>query len=37
VSASYHNVLIGSIPGQGKTVAVRVLSCGAALDPLAEL
>ncbi|MGW8846844.1 FtsK/SpoIIIE domain-containing protein [Streptomyces xiamenensis] len=32
-----HNVLIGSLPGQGKTSAVRVLACGAALDPTVEL
>ncbi len=32
-----HNWLIGSMPGQGKTSAVRVLACGAALDPIAEL
>jgi S-DNA-T family DNA segregation ATPase FtsK/SpoIIIE len=32
-----HNVLIGSLPGQGKTGAVVVLASGAALDPLAEL
>jgi DNA segregation ATPase FtsK/SpoIIIE, S-DNA-T family len=32
-----HNVLIGSIPGQGKTGAATVLACGVALDPLAEL
>jgi S-DNA-T family DNA segregation ATPase FtsK/SpoIIIE len=32
-----HNYLIGSQPGQGKTGAVRVLSCGAALDPTVEL
>jgi S-DNA-T family DNA segregation ATPase FtsK/SpoIIIE len=32
-----HNVLIGSLPGQGKTGAVRVLTCGAALDATAEL
>ncbi len=32
-----HNVLIGSMPGQGKTGAVVVLTSGAALDPLAEL
>ena len=32
-----HNVLIGSLPGQGKTSAVRVLACGAALDPTDEL
>ena len=34
---AYHNWLIGSIPRQGKTASVRVLACGAALDPLAEL
>lgn len=32
-----HNTLIGSLPGQGKTSVVRVLACGAALDPTAEL
>jgi S-DNA-T family DNA segregation ATPase FtsK/SpoIIIE len=32
----YHNWLLGSIPRQGKTAAVRVLACGIALDPLAE-
>lgn len=32
-----HNVLIGSLPGQGKTASVRVLACGAALDPSVEL
>lgn len=32
-----HNVLIGSLPGQGKTSSVRVLVCGAALDPTVEL
>jgi DNA segregation ATPase FtsK/SpoIIIE, S-DNA-T family len=32
-----HNVLIGSLPGQGKTGVVVVLACGVALDPLAEL
>ena len=32
----YHNWLIGSIPRQGKTSAVRVLNCGTALDPLVE-
>ncbi|MEU4092998.1 cell division protein FtsK [Streptomyces sp. NPDC026673] len=32
-----HNVLIGSQPGQGKTASVRVLACGAALDPTVEL
>ena len=31
------NWLIGAAPGQGKTAAVRVLGCGAALDPLADL
>jgi S-DNA-T family DNA segregation ATPase FtsK/SpoIIIE len=37
VPMAYHNWLIGSIPRQGKTASVRVLACGAALDPLAEL
>ncbi|MEV7345060.1 cell division protein FtsK [Streptomyces sp. NPDC093544] len=32
-----HNVLVGSLPGQGKTASVRVLACGAALDPSVEL
>jgi DNA segregation ATPase FtsK/SpoIIIE, S-DNA-T family len=32
-----HNWLIGSMPGQGKTSAVRVLVSGVALDPTAEL
>jgi S-DNA-T family DNA segregation ATPase FtsK/SpoIIIE len=32
-----HNVLIGSMPGQGKTSAVRVLVSIAALDPTCEL
>jgi S-DNA-T family DNA segregation ATPase FtsK/SpoIIIE len=31
------NWLIGASPGQGKTAAVRVLACGAALDPLADI
>jgi S-DNA-T family DNA segregation ATPase FtsK/SpoIIIE len=31
------NWLVGASPGQGKTAAVRVLACGAALDPLADL
>jgi S-DNA-T family DNA segregation ATPase FtsK/SpoIIIE len=31
------NWLIGASPGQGKTAAVRLLGCGAALDPLADL
>ncbi|HEY6275602.1 MAG TPA: cell division protein FtsK [Streptosporangiaceae bacterium] len=33
----FHNWLIGSQPRNGKTAAVRVLACAAALDPLAEL
>jgi DNA segregation ATPase FtsK/SpoIIIE, S-DNA-T family len=33
----YHNWLIGAIPRQGKTAAVRVLACAAALDPLCEM
>lgn len=32
-----HNVLIGAIPGQGKTGAVRCLVCSQALDPTVEL
>ena len=32
-----HNWLLGSMPGQGKTSAVRVLVAAAALDPTAEL
>lgn len=32
-----HNVLIGSLPGQGKAASVRVIACGAALDPSVEL
>ena len=31
------NWLIGAAPGQGKTTAVRVLACGAALDPMCDL
>ncbi len=31
------NWLTGAAPGQGKTSAVRVLACGAALDPIADL
>ena len=31
------NVLIGSLPGGGKTASVRVLGLGAALDPTAHL
>jgi DNA segregation ATPase FtsK/SpoIIIE, S-DNA-T family len=34
---AYLNWLIGAIPRQGKTAAARVLTCTAALDPLAEL
>jgi S-DNA-T family DNA segregation ATPase FtsK/SpoIIIE len=33
----YGNWLLGSIPRQGKTAAVRILACGVALDPLAEM
>jgi len=33
----YHNWLIGAIPRQGKTAAVRVLACACALDPLCEM
>ena len=32
-----HNYLFGSQPGQGKTSSVRVLVCGASLDPSVEL
>jgi S-DNA-T family DNA segregation ATPase FtsK/SpoIIIE len=31
------NVLIGALPGAGKTASVRLLTSAAALDPLAEL
>ena len=31
------NWLIGAAPGQGKTAAVRVMGCGAALDPLCDI
>ncbi len=31
------NWLVGAMPGQGKTSAVRVLACAAALDPVADL
>jgi S-DNA-T family DNA segregation ATPase FtsK/SpoIIIE len=37
VKLIYGNALLGSIPRQGKTAAVRVLACAAALDPLAEM
>jgi S-DNA-T family DNA segregation ATPase FtsK/SpoIIIE len=33
----FHNWLMGAIPRQGKTAAVRVLACAIALDPLCEL
>jgi len=33
----YHNWLIGAIPRQGKSAALRVLACACALDPLCEL
>jgi S-DNA-T family DNA segregation ATPase FtsK/SpoIIIE len=36
VPVIYHNWLIGSMPRQGKTAAVRALNCGTALDPLVE-
>lgn len=32
-----HNWIIGAMPGQGKTAAIRVIGCTVALDPLAEL
>ncbi|WP_194244265.1 FtsK/SpoIIIE domain-containing protein [Nonomuraea phyllanthi] len=31
-----HNMLIGSLPGQGKTASVRELAAGVVLDPTAE-
>ena len=33
----YGNVLIGAMPGMGKTFALRILALAAALDPRAEL
>ena len=33
----YGNWLLGAIPRQGKTAAVRMLACGVALDPLAQM
>jgi S-DNA-T family DNA segregation ATPase FtsK/SpoIIIE len=33
----YRNWLLGSIPRQAKTAAVRILACGVALDPSAEM
>ena len=37
VSVIEHNWLIGSMPGQGKTSAVRVLVAAASLDPTVEM
>ena len=37
VPMAYHNWLIGAIPRQGKTAALRALACGVALDPLCEM
>jgi DNA segregation ATPase FtsK/SpoIIIE, S-DNA-T family len=37
VKLIYGNALLGSIPRAGKTAAVRVLACAAALDPLTEV
>ncbi len=37
VPLMYSNVLIGAMPGAGKTFALRVLLLAAALDPTAEL
>jgi S-DNA-T family DNA segregation ATPase FtsK/SpoIIIE len=37
ISLAETNALIGSLPGGGKTAAVRVLALAAALDPYAEL
>lgn len=37
VPLMYRNLLIGAMPGFGKTFALRVLLLGAALDPSAEL
>ena len=34
---AYHNMLIGSIPRQGKTAAIRVRACTYALDPVVEM
>ncbi len=34
---AYLSMLIGSIPRQGKTAAVRVRACTYALDPICEL
>ena len=37
VPMAYLNMLIGSIPRQGKTAAVRLRACTYALDPITEL
>jgi DNA segregation ATPase FtsK/SpoIIIE, S-DNA-T family len=37
IDLMYSNVLIGAMPGAGKTFALRVPLCAAALDPTAEL
>ena len=37
VAVIEHNWLIGSMPGQGKTSAIRVLVAAAALDPTVEM
>ena len=37
VPVVYHNFLLAGIPRQGKSNAVRVLACAAALDPVSEL
>ncbi|MGR6923069.1 cell division protein FtsK [[Actinomadura] parvosata] len=37
VTLMFANMLIGAMPGMGKTFALRILALAAALDPLAEL
>jgi S-DNA-T family DNA segregation ATPase FtsK/SpoIIIE len=37
VAMAYLNMLIGAIPRQGKTAAVRVRACTYALDPIVEM
>lgn len=37
IDLMYSNVLIGALPGAGRTFALRVLVLGAAMDPLCEL
>lgn len=37
LSLAEANVLIGSLPGGGKSAALRVLACAAVLDPYAEV